>query len=45
MSGSKKILVDNYKDEDELKKENPTRYDLYILIKKMNVNDVLYIGW
>jgi hypothetical protein len=45
MGGSKKMLIDNYKDEDELKKENPTRYDLYRLIKKMNVNDVLYVGW
>ena len=25
--------------------ENPTRFDLYNLIKKMNVNDVYSIGW
>lgn len=40
--GDKKAIIDNYKDKIT---ENPTRYDLYLLLKKIPVHDVIYIGW
>ena len=43
--GWKKDLIDKHKNKDEFKKENPTRYDLYKLIKKMDVKDVYTVGW
>jgi len=44
-TGWKKDLIDKHKNEDEINKENPTRYDLYKLIKKMDVKDVYTVGW
>jgi hypothetical protein len=43
--GWKKDLIDKYKNKYDLKKENPSRYDLYKLIKKMNIEEVYSIGW
>ena len=40
--GGKKEIIDTYKDKIT---ENPTRYDLYFLLKKIPIYDVLYIGW
>jgi hypothetical protein len=40
--GWKKKIIDKYKIK---KTETPTRLDLYILIKKIPVEDVLSIGW
>ena len=40
----KKEIIDTYKDKDKIT-ENPTRYDLYFLLKKIPIHDVLYIGW
>lgn len=40
--GDKKTIIDNYKDKIT---ENPTRYDLYLLLKRIPIQDVLYIGW
>lgn len=42
--GIKKAIIDKYKDKDKIT-ENPTRYDLYFLLKKIPIHDVLYIGW
>ena len=44
-TGWKKDLIDKYKNNEELKKENPSRYDLYKLIKKMNIEEVYSVGW
>jgi hypothetical protein len=38
----KKAIIDSYNPKNIL---NPTRFDLYNLIKKMAVNDVYSIGW
>lgn len=43
--GWKKDLIDKHKNEDEIKKKNPNRHDLYKLIKKMDVKDVYTVGW
>ena len=40
--GDKKEIIDRYKDKIT---ENPSRYDLYLLFKKIPIYDVLYIGW
>jgi len=40
--GNKKLIIDTYKDKIT---EHPTRYDLYFLLKKIPIHDVLYIGW
>jgi hypothetical protein len=42
--GNKKLIIDTYKDKDKIT-ENPTRYDLYLLLKKIPIHDILYIGW
>jgi hypothetical protein len=42
--GWKKDLINKYKKKEEFK-ENPSRYDFFKLIKKMNVQDVYDIGW
>jgi hypothetical protein len=39
----KKALLDKYKNNNNV--DNPTRYDLYYLIKKMDIDDVYLIGW
>jgi len=40
--GNKKLIIDTYKDKIT---EHPTRYDLYFLLRKIPIHDVLYIGW
>jgi hypothetical protein len=38
----KKVIVDTYKKKHT---NEPTKYDLYILIKSMSVNESILIGW
>ena len=40
--GNKRAIIDYYKDKIT---ENPTRYDLYLLLKRIPIQDILYIGW
>ena len=41
-TNSKVYIIGKYKIE---KKNNPTRFDLYYLIKKMSIDDVFFVGW
>lgn len=38
----KKYIVDKFKNKNT---DTPTRYDLYNLLSKMSMDDILYIGW
>ena len=40
--GNKREIIDRYKDKIT---DNPTRYDLYNLLKKIPIHDIIYIGW
>lgn len=40
----KKRILDKYKKNDDIK-ENPSRYDLFKLIRKMDINHTYSIGW
>ena len=41
-TGLKKNIIDLYKTKNI---DNPSRIDLYNLIRKMPINDIAYIGW
>jgi hypothetical protein len=40
--GWKKVIVDTYKKKHT---DEPSKYDLYVLIKSMSVNESMLIGW
>ena len=43
--GWKKDLIDKYKSDEDLNRKTATRYDLYKLLRRMNVDEVYSIGW